>query len=172
MAPQNAVAPFFQSCTEGIRQTQHRLPHWQQIGGSLLCDFSFGRCVPQRLLLQWGWERQMWLEHHPEPWSARVEREYHERFSRTIESWLDVGYGTRLLRRHDCAMIVANTLRYFDGVRVMMISFVVMPNHVHALFVLNPEWLLDKIAYSWKRFTAGEVNKLARRSGPLSAGLF
>jgi len=46
-----------------------------------------------------------------------------------------------------------------------MISFVVMPNHVHALFVQNPVWPLEKLIRSWKGFAARQVNKLLGRSG-------
>ena len=35
-----------------------------------------------------------------------------------------------------------------------MISAMIMPNHVHALFVQNQGWPLEKIVQSWKRFTA------------------
>ena len=48
-----------------------------------------------------------------------------------------------------------------------MISFVVMPNHVRALFVQNPEWPLEKLLQSWKRFTTREINKLLDRAGNL-----
>jgi len=61
--------------------------------------------------------------------------------------------------------IVADTLRHFEGERVVMISFAVMPNHVHALFVQNPEWPLEKLTQSWKRFAARQINKLLERSG-------
>ena len=46
-----------------------------------------------------------------------------------------------------------------------MISFIVMPNHVHALFVQNPEFPLEKLVRSWKGFTARQINKLLERSG-------
>jgi REP element-mobilizing transposase RayT len=69
------------------------------------------------------------------------------------------------LRRLECAQIVAETLRHFEGERLVMISFVVMPNHVHALFVQNPEWVLEKLTHSWKRFTTRQINKLLGRSG-------
>ena len=48
-----------------------------------------------------------------------------------------------------------------------MISAVVMPNHVHALFVQNPEWPLEKLIRSWKGFTARQINALLARSGSL-----
>jgi len=36
--------------------------------------------------------------HHPEPWSAEIEREYHERFSRQVDHTLDGGHGECWLR--------------------------------------------------------------------------
>ena len=88
-----------------------------------------------------------------------------KRFSGAIERWLDAGHGACLLRRRDCAEIVAETLHHFEGVRVVMISFVVMPNHAHALFVQNPEWPLEKLIRSWKGFTARQINAVFGRSG-------
>jgi putative transposase len=85
----------------------------------------------------------------------------------TSERWLDAGHGACLLRRRECAAVVAETLRHFQGVRVVVISAVVMPNHVHALFVQNPEWPLEKLIRSWRGFTARQINALLGRSGSL-----
>ena len=148
-----------------IRQTKNRLPHWQQQGATYFVTFRLADSVPMRLLRQWESERKNWLRVHPEPWSFELEQEYHQRFSSAIERWLDVGHGACLLRRSECAQIVAGALNHFEGVRVAMISFVVMPNHVHVLFVQNPEWPLEKVIRSWKGFTARETNKLLERSG-------
>ena len=104
---------------------------------------------------------------HPQPWSAEVEREYHERFSGAIERWLDAGHGSCILRRPDCAGVVAESLRYFDGDRLGLISSVVMPNHVHALFVQNADWPLEKLVRSWKSFTSRKINSLLGRDGSL-----
>jgi REP element-mobilizing transposase RayT len=155
---------FFNPCAD-IRQTENRLPHWQQEGAVYFITFRLADAVPPRLRNQWESEREAWLKVHPEPWSAETELEYHQRFSGAIERWLDAGYGACLLRRHECAETVAETLRHFEGDRVVMISSVVMPNHVHALFVQNPEWPLEKLIRSWKGFTARQINKLLGRSG-------
>ena len=157
---------FFNPYAE-IRHTENRLPHWQQEGAVYFITFRLADAVPLRLRDQWESERETWWKFHPEPWSAETEQEYHERFSGAIERWLDAGHGACLLRRRDCAEIVAETLRHFEGERVIMISSVVMPNHVHALFVQNLEWPLEELLKSWKRFTAREINKLLARSGPL-----
>jgi putative transposase len=148
-----------------IRHTENRLPHWQQNGGVYFVTFRLTDSVPSHLLGQWQEEREGWLRLNPEPWSAEIEIEYHRRFSGALEQWLDQGHGGCLLRRPDCAKVVAETLRHFEGERVVMISFVVMPNHVHAVFVQNPEWPLEKLIRSWKGFAARQINKLLERSG-------
>jgi len=107
------------------------------------------------------------LRVHPQPWSAEVECEYHQRFSSAIELWLDAGHGSCILRRYDCAEIVTSALRYFDGKRAAIISSVVMSNHVHAVFVQNANWPLEKLLRSWKSFTSRKINSLLDRDGSL-----
>lgn len=48
-----------------------------------------------------------------------------------------------------------------------MISYVVMPNHLHALFVLNSDWKLNEVIHSWKRHSSREINRLQETHGRL-----
>lgn len=157
---------FFNPYVE-IRHTANRLPHWQQEGAVYFVTFRLADAVPHNLRTRWESEREAWLRVHGQPWTAEIEREYHERFSGAIERWLDVGYGSCILRRQECARIVAQALRYFDGERSALISSVVMPNHVHALFVQNADWPLEKLLRSWKSFTSRKINSLLGRDGSL-----
>lgn len=150
-----------------IHFTANRLPHWQQEGAVYFVTFRLADAVPHRLRTQWESEREAWLRIHPLPWSAEVECEYHTRFSGVIERWLDAGHGSCILRRHDCAEIVAEALRHFDGDRLAVISSVVMPNHVHALFAQNASCPLEKLLRSWKSFTSRKINSLLGRDGSL-----
>jgi len=150
---------------DDIRFTANRLPHWQQKGAAYFVTFRLADAVPRNLRTRWESEREAWLRIHPQPWSAEVEREYHERFSGAIERWLDAGHGSCILRRQDCAAVVAEALRHFDGARIAQIAWLVMPNHVHAAFVLNSAWLLENIILSWKGFTARRINALIGRTG-------
>jgi REP element-mobilizing transposase RayT len=150
-----------------IRFTANRLPHWQQEGAAYFVTFRLAGAVPHNLRTEWESEREAWLRVHPQPWNAEVEREYHDRFSGTIERWLDAGHGSCILRRHDCAEIISQALRYFDGQRLAVISAVVMPNHVHALFVQNANWPLEKLLRSWKSFSSRKINLLLGRNGNL-----
>jgi REP-associated tyrosine transposase len=150
-----------------IRFTANRLSHWQQEGAVYFITFRLADAVPHRLRTEWESERESWLRVHPQPWSAEVERAYHERFTGAIERWLDAGHGSCILRRRGCAEIVAEALLYFDGQRAVMISSVVMPNHVHALFVQNTEWPLEKVLRSWKSFTSRKINSLLDLKGSI-----
>jgi putative transposase len=150
-----------------IRLTANRLPHWHQDGAVYFVTFRLADAVPHRLRTQWESEREAWLRVYTKPWSVDVEREYHERFSGAIERWLDAGNGSCVLRREDCARIVAEALRSFDGERLALISSVVMPNHVHALFVQNANWPLEKLLRSWKSFSSRKINSLLGRDGSL-----
>jgi REP element-mobilizing transposase RayT len=157
---------FFDRYAE-IRQTANRLPHWQQQGCVYFLTFRLADSVPESLRRDWEAERAAWLNFHPEPWTEEIEREYHSRFSAAIERWLDAGHGLCLLRRGDAARIVADAFHYFDGDRFSVISFVVMPNHVHALLMQDEKWPLEKIVHSCKRYAARRINSLAGRSGSL-----
>jgi REP element-mobilizing transposase RayT len=148
-----------------IRFTANRLPHWQQKGAVYFVTFRLADAVPEHLRQQWESDRKAWLRFHPPPWDAETEREYHERFSGAIERWLDAGHGSCVLRHPHYAAVVAEALRHFDADRVSQIAWVVMPNHVHAVFVLNPAWSLEKIILSWKGFTARKINPLLGRKG-------
>jgi len=77
-----------------IRVTKNRLPHWQQNGAVYFITFRLGDALPRNLLERWKEERNAWLKWHPLPWSADMEREYHRRFSRRIEEWLDANHGS------------------------------------------------------------------------------
>jgi putative transposase len=148
---------FFNPYAE-IRHTENLLPHWQQQSAVYFVTFLLADSVPTHLRAQWEDERAAWLQFHPEPWSADIEQEYHRRFSGAIERWLDAGHGSCVLRRIECARIVNNELRHFDAERLVLISSVVMPNHVHALFAQNPEHPLEDLIRSWKTFTARSIN--------------
>jgi putative transposase len=152
---------------EEIRFTENLLPHWQQNGATYFVTFRLADSVPTHLRTQWEEERATWLRFHPEPWDVGTELEYHKRFTGAIERWLDAGYGSCVLRQIECAKIVDDALRHFDGQRLALISSVIMPNHVHALLVQHAEHPLEGLLRSWKTFTSRSINRLLGRAGTL-----
>ena len=84
-----------------------------------------------------------------------------------MESWLDAGHGECLLRQPTFAQIVGNTLQHFDGLRYEQHAWVIMPNHVHALFSVRGAATLPEIIKSWKTFTSREIHRHLHRTGSL-----
>lgn len=60
--------------------------------------------------------------------------------------------------------LVDEALRFYHGKRYDLRAWVVMPNHVHALFKVS-NVPLGKIIGDLKEYTAREANKLLRRRG-------
>jgi putative transposase len=152
------------------------LPHWYQPGVTYFVTFRTEDSVPQSLLRAWHRRRDEWLRRHDiDPsranWRAllsatpEVDREYHTRFTRAFMGYLDHGYGACVLRQPRVAQIVADSLQHFDGERYDLSDFVVMPNHVHLLVCLLGDTKIEAQSHSWKKFTAGELNRLLGRRG-------
>ena len=74
-----------------------------------------------------------------------------------VESWIDAGHGSCVLRMPAIAEMVQGALLSFDSVRYRVMAWVVMPNHVHALFQPVNGWTVAKIVASWKKFTARRI---------------
>ena len=77
-----------------------------------------------------------------------------------IEAWIDAGHGCCLLREPAAACLVQNALLCFDGVRYRLLAWVVMPNHVHALFQMMENWTMSQVVASWKSFTGRRLSPL------------
>ena len=83
------------------------------------------------------------------------------------EAWLDRGHGSCALREPDLATLVENALLCFDGQRCRVLAWVVMPNHVHVLIGVFPNWPLRSLVKSWKSYTARAINDRLGRRGAL-----
>ncbi len=125
----------------------------------------------------WLEQRNAWLERHgidprTENWRQLLLRlaleqqlAFRNQISERWEANLDACYGACELRRPECAKIVADCLRHFDGERYRLADFVVMPNHVHVLAAFPNEEAMLKQCDSWKHFTAVQLNKSLSKKG-------
>jgi len=143
------------------------LPHWHQDSKLFFVTWRLADSLPAEKVQQWKDERDEWIATHPEPWSTEIEQEYHDHFSKTIDQWLDAGSGECILKDPAIAKIVSDALLHFDGNRYLMESFVVMPNHVHAMFRLAPGSKLEDVMQSWKSFTSKCINQALGQEGTL-----
>src|SRR5437867_6066800 len=130
------------------------LPHFE--GGEIpqTITFRLFDSLPRSLAKKWRDE----LAHLPENEAEAEQR-------RRIEAFLDRGEGAAWMNDPRVADMVQQGLLFFDGDRYGLHSWVVMPNHVHALFTPRGPWELSDVLHSWKSFTSKECNKILRRRG-------
>jgi REP element-mobilizing transposase RayT len=142
-----------------------KLPHWRQEGVIYFVTFHLADSLP-RVRLEWlRRQKELWLLLNPEPHTNSQEREYHERFTQTVDQWLDAGCGRCILAQPVCKAIMESSLMHFDGVRYELGEFVVMPNHVHAIVAPIGGHRLTSILHNWKSFTAHQFNRVLPSSG-------
>lgn len=81
------------------------------------------------------------------------------------EKYLDSGYGECFLKIDAVAELVKDSLLHFDGSKYKLISWVIMPNHLHLLLKPLNGNSLTGIMHSLKSFTSQKANKLLNRNG-------
>ncbi|MFP4156595.1 MAG: transposase [Opitutales bacterium] len=60
-------------------------------------------------------------------------------------------------------------MKYFNGERYRLDSFVLMPNHVHVLFQPERRYKLKAILHTWKSFSSKEIHRSTGQIGALWA---
>jgi putative transposase len=126
--------------------------------------YHLADALPAHIASQLRHERRDWLKRHPQPWDDATEREYHSMFTDRVESLIDAGYGSCILRSPGASEIVAGNLHYFDQDRYVLHDYVVMPNHVHVLFH-TLTWELGRILHSWRSYTSHALNDYLHMRG-------
>ena len=140
----------------GGRRTLPHLKRWQ---GTYFVTYRLADSLPQTALVRLEDEiAQMKFPQDlpPDDHNRELQR---ERFRR-IEAWLDAGAGSCCLRRADVAEMVAENLRFFDGVRYELRAWVVMPNHVHVLVTPKEPFSLGEIVKTWKQFSSRRARQM------------
>jgi putative transposase len=143
------------------------LPHWRQEGATYFVTFRLNDSLPRGKLDELDQLRRDWEQRHPPP---RTDRDYEQlslETMRRVESWLDQGLGSCRLKDAEAASLVVEALHHFDEARYELGSYVVMPNHVHAVVrpLMDEEEPLERILQSWKRYTAREINRRFKLTG-------
>jgi putative transposase len=136
---------------QGFRGWNERgyLPHRDEPGLTQFVTFRLADSFPEALRAEW---EHLW----------KIENDQERRAK--LESYLDKGRGECHLRQPEIAKLVEGAVRFFHGERYDLRVWVVMPNHVHALFKVDATPMAE-ILESWKKHTAQKVNRLLNRRG-------
>lgn len=159
--------PSFNPLQE-IHQSQRKsLPHWTQTGSTYFVTFRLADSIAQSRINEYKELREKWKEHHRPPYTETEQAQFDKIFSEKVNNWLDEGAGACILGKPEIAKIVADTLTHFAGERYELDKWVIMPNHVHALVTPKPGFGLKDILHSLKSYTAQQINKHLKKSGPV-----
>src|SRR2546425_1325056 len=141
----------FENLKRGFRGWQERgyLPHRDEPGLIQFVTFRLADAFPTALRSEWQG-------------LLKIEDDRKRRIE--LEAYLDKGRGDCHLRRPDIAGLVESSLLFRHGVQYDLLAWVIMPNHVHLLFLVQgvPMW---QLVDAWKGYTAKEANKILGRKG-------
>ena len=143
------------------------LPHWNQDNVLVFVTWRLADSLPQAKLQEIEDRQKSFLIDHPEPWDEATLRLYRKNVSCEMEAFLDSGSGSCVLNEERIRQEVEAALHFFDGNRYRLHAFVVMPNHVHVLFVAFPGFPQNNVLHTWKSFTSKVINKALGRQGRL-----
>ena len=167
-----------------IAVRNRNLPHWFQPGVAIFVTFRTLDSLPKDVLLRMRKEFEDWLNLQKFPsdfvkrffdprsdsnraaldlFPQKIRAAISRRYDRLFHQALDDCYGDCILRNKDIAQIVANSMLHGNAKRFDMESFVIMPNHVHAIVQFRQGFDLGIVGQSWMRYTARLIH--ARNGG-------
>jgi putative transposase len=165
MSSQFAYKPFY----------EHRLPHYQPAGAVLFVTFRLAGSIPTAVLRELASEADrieamLQSVRNPLDRQAQAYLEQRRMFGKWDEALHASRSGPTWLREPDIARVVAEAMMVRDGRVYELHAYCVMPNHVHVIFRVltkadGPEYSLQSIMHSLKRYTAQQVNLLLGREG-------
>jgi len=130
-----------------------RLPHYDDCWSMQFLTMRLADSVPMKVIERWQRE----LEGLGEKGKIKMQKR--------IESYLDRGYGDCHLGKRGIAEMVRDSLFFHDGDKYRLISWVIMPNHLHFLLRQSEGTELEEITHSLKSYTAQQANKVLGRRG-------
>ena len=134
------------------------LPHYDSDLVYQFITFRLHDSVPYNIIENWKAELSIIKKEDNES------EEYQE-LQRKIFKYEDKGYGSCYLKFPIIYQLVESTFMRFNHVKYELISWVIMPNHVHLLIRQLNGYSIGEIVQSWKVYTAKMANKILNRQG-------
>jgi len=146
-------------------QYERRLPHRLPPGEAIFLTFRLAGSLPQQLLAQWREEDAQ----KRNQWELSADQHYAEQkryFGRFDAQLARADCGPTWLAQPEVATVVEQSMRYFDGKSYDLLSYCIMPNHVHLVVQLPMDAPpLLRTLQRLKGYTATQANKLLERTG-------
>ena len=133
------------------------IPHFENRGYQFI-TFRLYDSVPQELIEEWR------LAITQENTSEQTSEEC-RRLHRLVDQYEDTGHGQCFLADSRVADVMRQALEHDDGKKYDLLSYCIMPNHVHVLVYVYEGVSLSSVMHSWRSYTAHEANKILGRVG-------
>ena len=117
-------------------------------------SFRLYDSVPKEVILRWK-----------EQLTNERDFEQSSKLLKLLDQYEDAGKGACYLNDERIAKLVQNALLFHDGKRYRLLSWCIMPNHVHVLILKNDGITLSSILHSWRSFTSHKANEMLGRTG-------
>lgn len=132
-----------------------------------------------------GWHENGYLPHRDEPgliqfvtfrlidafpaqlrseWETLLKIEDDRKRRIELEAYLDKGRGACRLRHPEVAKAVEASLLFRHDVQYDLKAWVIMPNHVHLLFLVQ-DGPMSQLVDAWRGYTAKQATKILGRGG-------
>jgi len=170
------------------RMTRRNLPHWYVPGAAHFVTFRLAGTLPREVIdrLQQRKEELLKAKRPRKLTPARFRERVHKQLFADYDRYLDAAQSVRWLHDPRIAALVRRSLYYWHGQKYGLMSYCIMPNHVHVLLLpfdvpatavtqthsievgecADDDSALAGIMHSVKSYTAHEANRILRRSGP------
>lgn len=133
------------------------LPHFENRALQFI-TFRLFDSVPKELIEEW--KTVLVMENDAEEPTDVARQMY-----KLVDKFEDSGYGQCFLADSRVADMMEQTLKHDDGKKYDLISYCIMPNHVHVLIRVSEGVSLSSILHTWRSYSAHEANKILGRSG-------
>ena len=156
-------------------QTYYRrnMPHIVPPGAPLFITFRLAGSLPVTAIQQLQAESEAALGiitqtisvEEQAPAAHRARKAYFGKFDAQLDGH---SYGPNWLRQSEIANLVCQEIVLLAGLEINVLSYCVMPNHVHLVMQLpeTPDFSFGKLMQRLKGRTAYKANQLLRRNGP------
>jgi len=165
-----------------------KLPHIQPSNASYFVTYRLAGSIPNTTLIKLqiekeNFERELKSVKNPaERENLRIEfhRYYFKKYDDTLDA---IKTGPVWLKDPHIASLVADSIKFYDGVRYDLFAYSVMPNHVHQVFYMSDDHVrkmknlkdyntdkfypVTKILESIKKYTSRRANIILSRKGAL-----
>ena len=158
--PKPLPPPGYLTRFADVDASKRKLPHWEHPGVAAFVTFRLGDSLPEERMSALRMEIDEWRAGHSDLTDETLETECAKRFRARLESLLDVGYGSCIFASEESRRVVEDSLRFYDGKRIALYGYVVMPNHVHLLFMPLEGETIQSIVRDVKHYASGKLRHL------------